>query len=66
MRSAVVFVGLCRSARVKVVRIVIIDTTVDVCGYLPLQAGFPVICHSKADYQERGPSIARHNAVFSM
>lgn len=26
---------------------------------------FPSICHSKADYDEKGPSICRHNAIFA-
>jgi len=26
---------------------------------------FPQICHSKADYEEHGPSICRHNSVFT-
>ena len=26
---------------------------------------FPKICHSKADYEEHGPSICRHNPVFA-
>lgn len=26
---------------------------------------FPRICHSKADYEEIGPSICRHNPLFS-
>ena len=26
---------------------------------------FPKICHSREDYMERGPSICRHNSVFS-
>lgn len=27
--------------------------------------GFPKICHSKAAYEEYGPSICRHNPVFA-
>ena len=27
---------------------------------------FMRVCHTKAQYQEEGPRIARHNAVFSM
>jgi actin-related protein 3 len=27
--------------------------------------GFSNICHSKADYEEHGPSICRHNSVFT-
>ena len=27
---------------------------------------FPQICHSKAQYEEYGPSICRHNSVFSL
>jgi len=26
---------------------------------------FPSICHSKAEYDEKGPSICRHNAIFA-
>ena len=26
---------------------------------------FPNVCHSKADYEEYGPSICRHNSVFT-
>ena len=33
---------------------------------LTIQPGFVGVCHSKADYQEQGPRIARHNAVFAM
>ena len=29
-----------------------------------LQNEFYSVCHTKADYMEHGPSIARHNAVF--
>jgi len=25
---------------------------------------FPKVCHSRKDYEERGPSICRHNPVF--
>jgi len=28
------------------------------------QNEFYSVCHTKQDYMERGPSIARHNAVF--
>ena len=26
---------------------------------------FPSICHSKAQYEEYGPSICRHNSIFA-
>ena len=28
------------------------------------QDHFPKICHSRAEYEEYGPSICRHNPVF--
>ena len=32
---------------------------------LGADASFPAICHSKADYEEHGPSICRYNPVFA-
>ena len=32
--------------------------------YSSLQPEFYTVCHTKADYDEHGPSICRHNPVF--
>ena len=31
-----------------------------------LQPEFYQVCHTKADYNEKGPSICRHNPVFGV
>lgn len=36
-----------------------------VVGMLVDQSEFYRVCHTKAQYEEEGPRIARHNAVFS-
>jgi len=34
------------------------------CIFLFFQPEFYQVCHTKADYDEHGPSICRHNPVF--
>ena len=35
-------------------------------SFCRLQPEFYQVCHTKADYDEHGPSICRHNPVFGV